>query len=150
MSQFKGHLAGGAAAFAIYLAVLVLFFAYRPQADVFVWFGLSILGATWPDVDTNSTAQKLFYGVFIVIDAYLIMTGRYRDASIFGLLALLPVLSKHRGWTHSIAAALLIPSPLLILPLIVPGLDAGGLEYYVPTTLGYLSHLALDRQLKLI
>ena len=142
-------MAGGSFAFIIYLIILIVFFAYEPSYDVLIWFVLCILGSIWPDVDTNSMGQKLFYGLFIVLDAFFLITGRYKEAAVLGFFALLPVVAKHRGWTHSLSAAFLVPSPLLVLPLIKPEIPFGGLEYYIPVVIGYLSHLALDRQFKL-
>jgi len=149
MSLYKGHIAGGIFAFTIYLVVLVIFFSFKPTLNVLIWFGLCILGSIWPDIDTNSFGQKLFYGFFLLLDTILLLSGRYKEAALLGFFALLPVLSKHRGWTHSITAAFLVPSPLIILPLIKPELKAGGFEYYIPVVIGYLSHLILDRKFKL-
>jgi membrane-bound metal-dependent hydrolase YbcI (DUF457 family) len=150
MSLYKTHLAGGVFAFVIYLAVLALFFSYKPTYATLIWFGLCILGSIWPDIDTNSTAQKLFYGFFLVLDLILLIAGQYEKAAILGFFALLPIIGKHRGWTHSISAAFIIPSPLIVLPVVKPDLNAGGLEYYIPVVIGYLSHLVLDKEFKLI
>jgi membrane-bound metal-dependent hydrolase YbcI (DUF457 family) len=149
MSLYKGHLAGGVFAFVIYLVVLAVFFSYKPTFETLIWFGLCILGSIWPDIDTSSTAQKLFYGFFLVLDVIFLIAGQYKKAAILGFFALLPIIGKHRGWTHSISAAFIIPSPLIVLPVIKPELNAGGLEYYVPVVIGYLSHLVLDREFKL-
>jgi membrane-bound metal-dependent hydrolase YbcI (DUF457 family) len=149
MSLYKGHIAGGAFAFIIYILILVVFFAFKPTYEVLIWFGLCILGSIWPDIDTNSHAQKLFYGFFIVLDGIFLLSGRYKEAALLGFFALLPIIGKHRGWTHSITAAFIVPSPLIILPLINPELGIGGLEYYTPVVIGYLSHLILDKQFKL-
>lgn len=149
MSLYKGHLAGGALAFVIYILVLVFFFSYKPTYSVLIWFGLCILGSIWPDIDTNSLAQKLFYGFFLVLDGIFLLSGRYKEAAILGFFALLPIIGKHRGWTHSISAAFIVPSPLIVLPILKPELRAGGLEYYTPVVIGYLSHLILDKQFKL-
>jgi membrane-bound metal-dependent hydrolase YbcI (DUF457 family) len=149
MSQLKGHIAGGVVAFSLYIGSLAFFFNFQPDTQVFVWFGICLLGALWPDVDTNSRSQKLFYAVFLIVDAYLILRGQFKESSLLGIFALLPALAKHRGWTHSLSAALAIPLPLLLLPLVKPNLGAGGLEYYIPAVVGYLSHLVLDREFKL-
>lgn len=150
MSLYKTHLAGGVFAFVIYLAVLAVFFSYKPTYSTLIWFGLCILGSIWPDIDTNSTAQKLFYGFFLVLDFIFLIAGQYKKAAILGFFALLPIIGKHRGWTHSISAAFIIPSPLIVLPVVKPDLNVGGLEYYIPVVIGYLSHLVLDKEFKLI
>ena len=144
MSLYKTHLAGGVFAFVIYLAVLAVFFSYKPT------YATLILGSIWPDIDTNSTAQKLFYGFFLVLDFIFLIAGQYKKAAILGFFALLPIIGKHRGWTHSISAAFIIPSPLIVLPVVKPDLNVGGLEYYIPVVIGYLSHLVLDKEFKLI
>lgn len=149
MSLYKGHIAGGTFAFAIYIVALVIFFSFEPKLDVLIWFGLCMLGALWPDVDTNSFGQKLFYGVFLILDSYFLLAERYKEAALLGFFALLPIVGKHRGWTHTIWAAFVVPSPLLLLPVIRPELNVGGLEFYIPVVIGYLSHLVLDRELKL-
>ncbi len=149
MSLYKGHIAGGVFAFLIYLVFLVVLFPFKPSFEIIVWFVLCILGALWPDVDTSSFGQKLFYGGFLVFDTVLLLMGRYKEAALLGFFALLPIVGKHRGWNHSISAAFLVPSPLLFLPLVKPDLGVGGLEYYTPVVIGYMSHLVLDRELKL-
>jgi len=149
MSLYKGHLAAGIFAFILYVLALVIFFSFKPNMNLLIWFGLCMLGALWPDVDTNSLGQKLFYGIFLVLDSFLLLTGLYNEAALLGFFALLPIVGKHRGWTHTIWAAFLIPSPMLLLPIFKPELNAGGLEYYVPVVIGYLSHLILDWELKL-
>ena len=149
MSLYKGHIAGGTVAFILYVVVLAIFFSFTLKIEVLVWFGLCILGALWPDVDTNSFGQKLFYGAFLILDSFFLLTERYKEAALLGFFALLPIVGNHRGWTHRIWAAFAVPAPLLLLPLIKPDLNVGGLEYYIPVVIGYLSHLVLDRELKL-
>ena len=149
MSLYKGHLAGGIFSFILYMLALVVFFSFNANANVLIWLGLCLLGAIWPDVDTNSLGQKLFYGIFVVLDSFFLLTGLYKEAALLGFFALLPIIGKHRGWTHTIWAAFLVPSPMLLLPVFNPGVNAGGLEYYVPVVIGYLSHLILDWELKL-
>ncbi len=149
MSLYKGHLAGGIFAFTLYVLALVIFYSFEPNPNILIWFGLCMLGALWPDVDTNSLGQKLFYGIFLILDSFFLLAGLYKEAALLGFFALLPIVGKHRGWTHTIWAAFVIPSPLLLLPILKPELEVGGLEYYIPIVIGYLSHLILDRELKL-
>jgi membrane-bound metal-dependent hydrolase YbcI (DUF457 family) len=107
---------------------------------------LALLFGLWPDVDTTSKGQQVFYSIFFVTDVFLIVTEQFQAAAYLGLVALLPVLSRHRGWTHTWWAMLLIPSPLLILPYLhVPGRPFVGLPFYGAAVIGYLSHLVVDR-----
>jgi membrane-bound metal-dependent hydrolase YbcI (DUF457 family) len=155
MAGYKGHLAG-ATLFGIgYVALLGYVFtvdaAYRQFSFVerigypLALLVLALLFGLWPDVDTNSKGQQVFYSMFFVADLFLIVTERFKAAAYLGLVALLPVLSRHRGWTHTWWAMLLIPSPLLILPYLhVPERPLVGLPFYGAAVAGYLSHLVVD------
>jgi membrane-bound metal-dependent hydrolase YbcI (DUF457 family) len=156
MAGYKGHLAG-ATVFAVgYLTVLGYAFSIDAAYQQFsvleqvayplVLVVLALLFGLWPDVDTTSKGQQVFYSIFFVTDVFLIVTEQFQAAAYLGLVALLPVLSRHRGWTHTWWAMLLIPSPLLILPYLhVPGRPFVGLPFYGAAVIGYLSHLVVDR-----
>jgi chromate transport protein ChrA len=126
MAGYRGHLAGATLFVLGYIALLAYAFsvdAAYEQFSVLEQIGyplglvvLALLFGLWPDVDTNSKGQRVFYSIFLVTDLFLIATEQFRAAAYLGLVALLPVLSHHRGWTHTWWAMLLIPSPLLLLP----------------------------------
>jgi hypothetical protein len=158
MAGYKGHLAGATAFFVMYLAALAYVFsvdaAYRQFSAIelagypLALFVLTLLFALWPDVDTDSKGQNLFYGLFFTADLFLIVTEQFKEAAYLGLFALLPALGHHRGWTHTWWAMLLIPSPLLVLPYLhVPERPLVGLPFYGAAVVGYLSHLAMDGML---
>jgi len=81
---------------------------------------------------------------------YFISTGSIGKAAVLGFFALLPILAKHRGWTHSFSAALIIPSPLAIIPFLNKDMEFNGMDFYIPTVIGYISHLVLDREFKIV
>jgi membrane-bound metal-dependent hydrolase YbcI (DUF457 family) len=156
MAGYRGHLAGATLFVLGYIALLAYAFsvdAAYEQFSVLEQIGyplglvvLALLFGLWPDVDTNSKGQRVFYSIFLVTDLFLIATEQFRAAAYLGLVALLPVLSHHRGWTHTWWAMLLIPSPLLILPYLhVPERPLVGLPFYGAAVVGYLSHLVVDR-----
>jgi len=156
MAGYKGHLAGATLFVLGYIALLAYAFsvdAAYEQFSVLEQIGyplglvaLALLFGLWPDVDTNSKGQRVFYSIFLVTDLFLIATEQFRAAAYLGLVALLPVLSHHRGWTHTWWAMLLIPSPLLLLPYLhVPERPLVGLPFYGAAVVGYLSHLVVDR-----
>ena len=155
MAGYKGHLAGAMVFFGVYLAGLVLVFSVDQAYQRFsgleligvpvVLFGLCLMFGLWPDVDTNSKGQNLFYSIFFGIDLVLIALREFEWAAYLGLFAILPVLGKHRGWTHTYWAMLLIPSPLLILPYVLfPERPLAGLPFYGAAVVGYFSHLFMD------
>lgn len=156
MAGYKGHITGATVFGGGYLAFLAYVFsvdaAYR-QFTVLEQVGyplmlltLSLLFGLWPDVDTDSKGQEVFYSIFFVVDLFLVVTEQFRAAAYLGLVAVLLVLSRHRGWTHTWWAMLLVPSPLLILPYMhVPERPLVGLPFYGAAVVGYLSHLVVDR-----
>lgn len=110
---------------------------------VIIW--LAILFALFPDIDIKSKGQKLFYWLFFLLDVGLLVSGRFIEAALLGFVAMLPILSRHRGWTHSIWAMLLVPLPILAGPVYLsrtPPLEA--LPFYLGAVAGYLSHLVAD------
>jgi len=156
VAGYKGHIAGATLFGCGYVAALGYAFsvdaAYRQFSSLeqigypLSMVALALLFGLWPDVDTDSKGQRVFYTIFLVTDLFLIVTEQFRAAAYLGLMALLPVLSHHRGWTHTWWAMLLIPSPLLLLPYLhVPERPLVGLPFYGAAVAGYLSHLVMDR-----
>ncbi|PSQ72043.1 MAG: metal-dependent hydrolase [Bacteroidetes bacterium QH_1_64_81] len=156
MAGYKGHIAGATMFGLGYLAALIYAFsidaAYRQFTALeqvgypLMLLALSLLFGLWPDVDTDSKGQDLFYSIFFVADLFLVVTEQFRAAAYLGLVAVLLVLSQHRGWTHTWWAMVLVPSPLLILPYLhVSGRPLVGLPFYGAAVVGYLSHLVVDR-----
>jgi len=125
---------------------------WRTGLSVTLCFVLALIGATFPDTDIKSRPQLLFYRTLFVVDATLIGLYYVRDAVIYlqaaallGLGAMGPLLGKHRGWTHSRLAMVLVPAPLVLVPMLVENAVVWpGLPYYIAATLGYASHLYMD------
>lgn len=151
MPGYKGHLAGGlffgvmGLVGSVLLGWLVL--------DLLLAIGLMgfcLLGALFPDVDTDSKGQNLFYAVFAAVDLGLILKGQYIWAAWLGLFSMLPAVGSHRGWTHTWWAMILVPVPILGIPAIVQGIDVAKdfLPFYTAFVLGYFSHLLLDGEFK--
>lgn len=154
MANYRGHIVGGIVAGAVSIAVLSqvpfeqsaeaarLLYDWQVFAAFFV---LSVLFALFPDVDTNSKGQDIFIGLAFFVDVLLILNGKYQAAAYLGLIAMLPIVSHHRGWTHSKWAMLLVPSPLIILPILYnEKLVIAAFVYYLASVSGYFSHLLLD------
>jgi len=139
---FGGLLFGGAALFAaVWFGLLV--FEPGPTAALLV---IAALAALFPDVDTNSKGQHLFYILLAGADIALMVKEQYRWAAILGFFAMLPAIGNHRGWTHTWWAALLVPAPIVALPMAFYAHDWRALlPFYLAAVVGYLSHLAFDR-----
>lgn len=147
MPGYKTHLVGAAAVAGSAVAAASWLGLYRPGPEATVGMGvLAMLGGLFPDVDTDSKGRRLFYGLAVIADAALILRQFYRYAAILGFFALLPAIGGHRGWTHTWWAALLVPSPILLAPVLLLHLPWPVLlPFYLAGVLGYASHLLLDR-----
>ncbi len=155
MAGFRAHLAGAGVFGLVYLGALIAVYAVDAAYDRFsllelaaypaVLFMICLLFALWPDVDTASLSRKTFYSLFLIVDVTLVATRHYQEAAYLGLFALVPVISRHRGWTHSWWAMVLVPAPLFVLPLLLlPERPLSGLPFYGAAVTGYFSHLFLD------
>ncbi len=154
MANYRGHILGGVAAGAVCVALLSkvpveqLAEAAHLLSDwqVFAaFFVLSVLFALFPDVDTNSKGQDIFIGFAFIIDVLLLIGGNFHAAAYLGLIAMLPIVSHHRGWTHAKWAMFVVPLPLLVAPsLYDERLLPIASVYYLAAVAGYFSHLLLD------
>lgn len=154
MAGWKGHVAGAAACNAVYVALLQiapnetiqqthgLLSEWQMLVGLFV---IAVLFGLWPDVDTNSKGQNIFFGIAFAADILLIASGRIEAAAYLGLLAMTPIIGKHRGWTHSKWAMLLVPLPIIIVPYLYrPNILLPAMLIYGAAIVGYFSHLLLD------
>lgn len=147
MPSYKVHITGAALLAAGALTALYTLGPYHlPPLHAAALTATCILASLFPDVDTSSKGRPVFYALLAGLDLVLIINQHYKWAAIAGLVAMLPALGNHRGWTHTWLAMLLAPLAVMALPLIFfqfSWLDI--LPYFIAAVLGYFSHLALDR-----
>ena len=176
MSMFREHWIGGLVAYTSFFAIslgiaLTGIFVFRQPIDwnptvsleplkIAACFVIAVLSGLWPDVDTKSKSQQIFYRIFIIFNVVLIYMGHYSISAFFGLFAMLPLIGNHRGWTHSKLTMLLLPTVFLILPMVYFHRDQldqnellaaenlvllkNGLPFYTASLIGYATHLHLD------
>lgn len=154
MANWKGHVAGGIACTAAYAGVIWLApiesladaagFVQDWQVAVAL-FVVGVLFALFPDVDTNSKGQDIFFGIVFPLDVLLIATGNFITAAYLGLIAMLPILGHHRGWTHKKWAMVVVPLPILMVPFLnTSEVGLASLVFYGAAVVGYFSHLLFD------
>ncbi len=154
MANYRGHMVGGVVAGAVYASLLMfvpvaqlaeyagLLNDWQALAAVFV---IAQLFALFPDVDTNSKAQDIFFWIVFPVDVLLIWNGYWQAAAYLGLVAMLPIMTHHRGWTHRQWAMITVPLPIVLIPYIANDkVLAISLVYYGAAVAGYFSHLLLD------
>jgi len=154
VANYKGHVAGGLGAGIAYITIL----NYLP-GDLLEKTGgllgdwqtivgllvISMLFSLWPDIDTNSKGQDIFYSVAFLLNVLLIAYGYVEASAYFGLICMIPILGKHRGWTHSKWAMFIVPLPIVLVPYInKSNILATYLLYYGAAVMGIFSHLLLD------
>ena len=185
MSMFREHWIGGLVAYSTFfivsliatIAVSTLYAvpaAWNPTISlhplkVMGCFAIAVLFGLWPDVDIKSKSQKIFYTLLFGLNVVLIVFWRrYLESALLGLFAMLPILSKHRGWTHARITMILLPGLFLLVPIYaahpewysggtlldtfnalleweeLPSIILTGLPFYVASFIGYASHLYLD------
>ena len=175
MSMFRQHYIGGLVAYTLFFALsfgLSLFgqitmqvpLERNPTISFNPWsvgacVVIAVLSGLWPDVDTKSRSQQIFYRIFLVFSITLILRKQYLQSAVLGVFAMLPLLGKHRGWTHSRLTMLLLPAVFLVLPFYFENaavnLDSlksvenmnlirSGLPFYTASLIGYATHLHLD------
>lgn len=154
MANYKGHIAGGivfAGAYAGAISFLPverfaeaagLLSNWQAMLAVFV---IGVLFGLFPDVDTNSKAQDMFFGIAFPLDILLIWQGYIQAAAYLGLIAMLPIVGHHRGWTHKKWAMVVVPLPILVIPYLYnDAILPVSIIYYGAAVTGYFSHLFLD------
>jgi hypothetical protein len=163
MAGFKGHILGGvvvAIPLMITLGVIGILFGSFAWFEYPIFLGFCLFGAMWPDTDIGSKSRIITYTIFIILDGVLIYFGLYFEAAIFGLFAMFPAVTKHRGWTHSVFWTLVVGLPLLI-PSFIADVDLFlgkyvrvhtyrnlilfGVPYYGSFVVGALSHIVIDK-----
>lgn len=153
MANFKTHLLGGVASY----AVSTYLFWNQGNQTTFLYIGtMSIIGSLFPDIDsdTSKTIRYFFRGLTIAIlllvsrNLYLNSVDYKKSAFIlisipFIVLYLIkPLFSKmtsHRGIYHSIPMGLTISLLILYIPFI-------SYKFIIASSfmLGFLTHLILD------
>jgi hypothetical protein len=154
VANYKGHIGGGLVFSAAYAAILSFVpierFAehagiFQDWQALFAVFVIGMLFALFPDVDTNSRAQDIFFGIVFPLDILLIWQHSIQAAAYLGLIAMLPIIGHHRGWTHKKWAMIVIPLPILLVPYLYNDtVFPASVVYYGAAVVGYFSHLFLD------
>jgi len=156
--MFRGHLRVGILTYFIAVVPVIGWVLYREGSvagvfqqwwEILICFALCVLGAMVPDTDIKSKSQRVIYALLVPVDLFLILFRYYEEAALLGFFAILPNILKHRGQLHTRSAAIILPLPLLIIPIVATGkmeYQQLGVSYYVAAVFGFISHLVADRK----
>ncbi|MFC1841805.1 metal-dependent hydrolase [Candidatus Dependentiae bacterium] len=144
MPGYRAHVVGGLAVYGITLYLL------RSQCgSVFLaaeWLLFALAGSLFPDIDTQSKAQKIFYHILLVMLIILAIQRKFLMMGVVGIAAMIPIIARHRGLFHR---------PWFVIGF--PSAVAAAIGLYAPAyariiffdalffIVGALSHLFLDR-----
>ena len=148
MPGYKSHAAGSLILGGVGLAAVhwLGWYSLEP-GQALLLMAFVVLGSLFPDVDTDSVGQKLFYSLLAVVNLSLMILGHYKWAAVLGFCALLPVAARHRGWIHTWWAMFLVPLVIFIIPVIFYDVQWQNLlPFYLASVFGYFTHLLLDRK----
>lgn len=161
--NFKGHLIGG-----IVASTLVVTGFWTAGHYIGVTATPALLGkaalatlffSLFPDLDVQSVPQKWFYRSLLIVFLYLAYLKKFKLATLFAILGILPLLSYHRGWTHQIWSMIWFPFLLAVAYEYLLSQESFWysfsidhvVEYLktyhwliISTTVGWATHLFLD------
>ena len=145
MPGYKTHILVGVIFSAlIYIVLLTLsYIKIFSIKNILISLVIAVLYSILPDIDHRSSEITWF---LLFVSTALIVIGFifYRFILVLGIVLLILVLIgvslNHRGFTHSIVANIFLSIPLLYFDWV----------YLVIGFMAYLSHLFLDKELKLI
>ena len=143
MPGYKGHLIAGSLLYAF--SVWQFNLLSKDIVLLLTWFVCTLAGSLFPDIDTKSKGQQIFYLLFSVLLASSIVLKKYTLGAWAGLIGFLPLLSRHRGLFHS--SFFLIFLIILVchhLTLVLPGYKTLVFSATYFFALGVLSHLLCD------
>ena len=148
MSNFNGHRNGGYVASILIIGAGILLSNMNLIKLTYVQIaacGLStFLFALFPDIDTKSTPSKYFYGGLIVVLSVMFYYKTHIAAHIISIIALVPQITKHRGFFHNKLTGLLIPAYSFLLVYFNYIDIQFAIPLYVAGVTGYYTHLLLD------
>lgn len=144
MPNYQGHLIGGALT---YLAVSYVVPFTHLSWEVHVGnFLACMLGALFPDIDTKSKGQKIFYSVVALLMGVLLIKQRYDIISFVSVIALLPLMVRHRGLFHKLWFLAFCASAIaVVITWMNMAWQPIGLSLALYFFLGALSHIVLDQ-----
>ena len=144
--MYRGHCIGGFITSIMVSAGVMLYTSDITIALIAI--AVSFVTALYPDMDTGSKARRHLTILGVLGASILAWLGGYEAViGIILLLLTIPNLFKHRGMVHTLKFGLFVSYCIFLGISFVYEIHYG----YVITAgmLGYLTHLILDRHIKL-
>jgi membrane-bound metal-dependent hydrolase YbcI (DUF457 family) len=101
MPGYRGHIVGALAGWSLAL-VVVLSLRRVTGLQAVEWACAAIIGGLFPDLDTKSMGQKWMYRILFAAGVLLLFNRYYQSMSAMLLVAIIPLLVRHRGLLHNL------------------------------------------------
>ncbi len=144
MSNYKGHLVGGAVTFVGSYFALTLLQVQVPINPLQLLL-FCLFGSLFPDIDTKSKVQILSYRMAFIAFITLALLQKWSAVILMSFLLLIPLVVHHRTLSHKKWFIVAIPTALYTAALIYqPQYAVSILWNGVFFVAGAFSHLVLD------
>jgi len=113
-------------------------------------FVMTLFMSLYPDMDTGSKSRRYITLLGVLSIGYLVYTGSgyLLEAIYISSLLIIPGLFKHRGFTHTLLFGGIIS--YFIYYISSTFIDASYIYFIIPGVIGELTHLILDKHIRLI
>lgn len=147
MPGYRAHIGGGIGLYILLMSSLTLVYTITPPFFTALgWFLCAVLGSLFPDIDTKSKGQLLFYRVLALVLVYCLLKGYFVFFIFLSLFSLLPLIVRHRGLFHEIWFVVVLSVVLFFTCHGINGVDTPvkGMPFLFFVG-GALSHIFLDK-----
>jgi len=147
MPGYKTHVVGGIITFTgFFCALQKSYLTHCTFLTAFSYFFVTILGSLFPDVDTKSKGQMMFYQALAFYLLFLLWSRKFMTFMIVTCITMLPLLVPHRGLFHNIWFLTSIVGIVSITSFVY--IPTKALEIIIHLLFFYagaISHIFLDR-----
>ena len=146
MPGYKAHIAVGSAACLFLIYIISTLAHFRPTFLQFIGcFVCAVMGSIFPDIDTTSKAQRLFFIFSSIVLLTAIVLQAWFIFFNFSLISVIVMLLKHRTITHNAFFLFTLSIlPILFSLLFLHGISTTVLLSALGFAVGAFSHLLLD------
>lgn len=147
MPGYKTHVVGGMCTFTLLFCLLQKpCFTSCSGVTALSYLFATIFGSLFPDVDTKSKGQMLFYQGILLYLLYLLWYQKIMMFMIMTCVVIIPLLVPHRGLFHNIGfVTLMMAMVTLTAYILFPGHTYEIMRHIFFFYVGALSHIVLDR-----
>ena len=146
MPGYKGHLLFGTIIFLPAIILTQKMVVEFPLFTTIISFFAILLGSLFPDIDTTSKIQRIFYVISIPLILITLILQQTTSFFIASTIILFVYILKHRTITHQLSFIIIIPGIFTLSIYYFYNItDSIFLYFYIFFTLGAINHILLDK-----